>query len=90
MKSLRPLILLAVILPCAPSRPEVLSDLLRLIRSGETGAARLQMDKLPAGLLTPDKTLFLKALLTENADSAAVLYRNFLNAHPESPFCDDA
>jgi len=90
MKTARLLVLLAVLFPSAPSRSEVLSDLLKLIRNGETVAARMQMDNLPPGLLTPDKTLFLKALLTENADSAAVLYRNFLDACPGSSFCDDA
>lgn len=90
MKPVRLLVLAAVLLPSVSTRPEVLSDLLKLIRNGETAAARMQMDNLPPGLLSPDKTLFLKALLTENADSAAVLYRDFLDGHPDSPFCDDA
>ena len=67
-----------------------ISDVVQMIRTGQIQKAKETLAQLEQTGQSSDNLLFLKGLLTSNADSAASIYRMLITRYPDCSFSDDA
>lgn len=90
MKAYPQKFLLFLLLRWALTQAQTGSDVINLIREGRIREAKEILNRIEKNPQQSERILFLRGLLSAEADSAVTYYEQLLKSYPDSPYSDDA
>jgi cell division septation protein DedD len=87
---MKPVIFMLLTVACSAVCAQSVPDIILMIQEGRLAEAQNALDQLESSSRQKDSILFLKGLITKDADEAAGYYQNLIQSYPSSQFAQKA